>query len=350
MVINGHSSCEALVLRALAAHADSIESANGREHGFDLCAKFGEQRVLVAVKSIAAARVDALIGRLSQGVLVGRVEAKDAIPMVIVVAPRLGPKSLDAAEQFMEAYAPDVAWGAMDERGAVRLRIPGVGLDVRERGERRASPKRALQHVPKQPFSDLNRWLAKVLVYAAHEADLHTAADLARVADVSRSKAYTFVRDFDALGYLDARNLELRQLGSLLDDWLHEDRLGPAPRVFVRGLFGRLEHPDFSGEGRVLGGFAACEHHGVLHAPYELPEVHVRDVETALDALGAGPCERRDAELALIVPPHPESVFRAAADGVVDLWQAALDVVANPARGLEQAQLIRDRLLAADES
>lgn len=339
---------ESLVRSALVDHADAVDSLEPSGSSFDFRARFGRRHVLVSVKSIAAARVEALIGRLAEGTLVGRAEAKGAVPMVVVVAPRLGPKSLEAAEEFMVSYAPDVGWGALDERGVVRLRVAAVGLDVHEEGERESAAP--VRHSVKQPFSDLNRWLAKVLMKVPRNpvggGGVRTAADLAEVAGVSRSKAYRFVRDFESLGYLDGRRLVLRDLPSLLEDWVHEDRLVPAARVYVRGLFGPLESSGLGGEGRVLGGFAACEHHGLLHAPYQVPEVHVRAVDAALDALGAGRCDARDAEAALIVSAYPESVFRAASGGVVDPWQAALDVVASPARGLEQAELVRERILA----
>ncbi|MEZ5333606.1 MAG: hypothetical protein R2991_16585 [Thermoanaerobaculia bacterium] len=90
--------------------------------------------------------------------------------------------------------------------------------------------------------------------------------------------------------------------------------------------------------------------HGVLHrSEAGLEELHVRGaVEPILEESDLERTEPHAAQAVLLLSRHPESVFRATAfapEGVVDLWQAALDVASAPARGTEQARFIRDRIL-----
>jgi len=100
----------------------------------------------------------------------------------------------------------------------------------------------------------------------------------------------------------------------------------------------------------VLGGFSACKSLGVLHATVESIDVHVNGpLDGYLERFDLERCDERDAQLHLLQSRSPQSVVRASgAKGniqVVDVFQAALDVVALPARGLEQAEHIVELVL-----
>ena len=98
-----------------------------------------------------------------------------------------------------------------------------------------------------------------------------------------------------------------------------------------------------------VGGFEACSRLGLIHASYPNPEVHIKGpIEAILHDLNVEICEPRDAEFNIIRSRHSESVFRGAQVldrvPIVDAIQAALDVAGNPARGLEQAEYIIERI------
>lgn len=321
----------------------------------------GSASVGAWITSIPAPRLVDLRGRLAEGILELRSRsAPDTSPVVIIEVPRLGPKLQAEARAFMARLAPDVGWGLVDRHGGAHVEVSALGLRFRRGGDASA-PKPTTARETTQLFTDLNRWLLKILLYAdggspasSEDGDRPTNANqLQAVAHVSRAKAYRFAKTFQAAGYLDER-LRLRRVPDLLAEWLSVDRSRPDPRWFARSLFPG-EEPlavlDAASPTALAGGFEACRRLDLLHrSAVGVVELHIREEPTQFaDRHDLELCGRDAAAFVLIRPRHPESVFRAArfgADQTVDPWQAALDVVAHPARGAEQAAFLRDWMLA----
>lgn len=318
------------------------------------------RRLVVEVKAVRQARVDDLIGRLATAVLELRAAQRaEAIPLALVHVPKFGPRSVAPVREFMAELAPEVGWGLFDDRDGHVLVIPALGVDSEQRGRRKSSPA---PESPRRLFTDLQRWLLKVLLLwdsppasfpAQPRKPLHPS-DWAELGGVSHQTAYTLAKELEKRGLLVQADdgPQLLDPRRLLDEWLHEDALYPAPRVWVRdALRGRHVDEVFAGAPVAVGGFEAASRLGLLHvAGVGVPELHVRGrLEPLLAERGLIQVERRDADYGLIHSPYSESVFRGAQVldqlPIVDVLQAALDVVGSKARGREQAEYLVERIL-----
>jgi len=232
---------------------------------------------------------------------------------------------------------------------------------VEERGERttHGEPRR------RRLFTDLNQWMLKVLLL--RDADprywpgprhpIFSAAELAEAAAVSTPHAYRFVRAFRDEDYLRESSDGLRVVRkiALFRQWTSALYLRRRSTVPVRWALGRpdslfevVEASPARGHEYAIGGFEACKAFSVLHTIEQVPEVHVKDTRTALEAWSLEETAQRDADFVLH-PTRSESVFRGRVTldrlRYVDILQAALDVASHPARGEEQANFIVDHVL-----
>ncbi|MFT5585783.1 MAG: hypothetical protein ACI9VR_003376 [Cognaticolwellia sp.] len=319
-------------------------------------------RLLVRVKSLRQARIDDLIGRLSTAVLEFRAAqgAADTTLVALVHVPKFGARSVAPIRAFMAQVAPETGWGLFDDRDGHVLVIPALGIDAQQRGRRKPSPAPT---PPRRLFTDLNRWLLKLLLLSRSPPanfSLQTSgtpihpSDWAELGDVSHQTAYTLAKELEKrslLAHTD-QGLQLLDPRKLVEEWLREEALYPAPRVWVRdALRGRPVDEVFSGAPVAVGGFEAASRLGLLHvAGVGVPELHVRGpIEPLLAERGLVQVERRDANFGLIHSSYTESVFRGAHVldrlPIVDVLQSALDVVASKARGHEQAEYLVDRIL-----
>lgn len=222
-------------------------------------------------------------------------------------------------------------------------------------------------------FTDLNRWLAKVMAIEASAVDLpmreafredpDNPSDLHRVAGVSQAKAYQFARTLRDLGLLEwgGGTFRVPDRRRLIDRMYDSERQLSFDRIPVRRIVPtsydpvdelcRMEAIMGGGVDWAVGGFAAADVYGILHvAGPRVPIVHVfgrpDDFKGEYDLER---CDDRDAELSLVRGPYSESIERGVVeqDGVlvVDAVQVVLDCARRPDRGLEQAQYIVDHVL-----
>jgi hypothetical protein len=265
----------------------------------------------------------------------------------------------DEVARFMTANAPETDWLLADPDGGWCLSLGGHV----QRRRRRAPGAGGGASPTVSVFSDLHQWLLKVLLlreapeplWAGPRPAVERVVELAAATSVSVPKAYQFARVFQDRGWLRRGEGGLRVVrsGELLDAWFAHQQLQPARRWFVRGRMGPLGGALDGLSGRVgpLGGFEACRRLELAITPGGLPELHVTGaVEAALAEHEWELCDERDAELVLLSGRAPESVRRGCllAGGVlvVDPLQAALDVAGHAARGREQADYLRARVLA----
>jgi hypothetical protein len=273
--------------------------------------------------------------------------------------------------------------GVIDSEG---LRaFAGHGLETLD--ARPPRPIRGRQPVPQRLphlFSDLNSWMLKILLarsipeslLSAPRKRLGSATELAGAAQVSVMSASRLVRQLRIEGFLDdgSERLELVRVEDLLARWIaanqHAFRDIPArwilkreERQLLAAVRSYASEPDASAA-RIRRG-----------APIRMRPRCAVGLFTAADALGFGfvqgvppyiYLERLDldvirrfglsidnadrrADVYVRVPANKEAVFRAAMMGdglpISDILQVWLDVSAHPARGREQADEIRKRII-----
>lgn len=333
----------------------------------DLVADVRGRRVVIEAKSVLIPVVEDVLARLSMGALQARRLADEfgAVPLVAVLVPSLGPKTIGAAMAFMATHLPEAGWALVDPAGNARIRIPALDIDI-DRPVARVERTRAGRSSVRL-FSDLNRWLLKVLLLADAPPELWggprqpilSSRDLGRVAGVSPEMVRRFVSAFSEQDLLrqTPQGMRLVRRPALLDLWRADEALNSRPAVPVRRLLsGSGSLPDLSGlpefqEWAVVAGFEACRLLGVLHAivPSRI-EVHVvLPIPEVIRRLGLEECAPPDADLWLLPTRYPRSIQggRVMRDGVpvADAFQAALDVLRHPGRGAEQSEYLLKEVL-----
>jgi len=289
----------------------------------------------------------------------------NAVPVVIAVAPRIGSTTVTKVEEFMLANAEDIGWGLLDFTGRVRLNLPSCGIDLDRKPMRTHQKRETASHRSVRLFSDLNRWLLKVLLmrdtpegmWGGPRTLVDSPTRLGSIAEVSTAKAHRFCRAFEDRNFLrrSQDGLKIVRKRLLIDAWLSEEVLQYRPGLPVRCMYGKpkniLDVLESVNDLRfAISGFEACRQHGVLHtaSPHLLVQVE-GEFDKFLKSWELEECHIRDAHLVLRRTRYPESVFRGWVVQndlpVVDVLQAALDVRPHVPRGSEQAEYIIEHVL-----
>ncbi len=340
----------------------------------------GNERYIIELKAASEGRPDRLVPLLSQAILQARAYAdifpEPAAPLAVVAAPVISPSAANSLVSFVSRFAPDAAIGILDREGF--RHFVGPGLEKLNS----SAPRRAHRHKLPPPessylFSDLSQWMLKVLLAPLVPEDLlraprreyRNASDLAAEAKVSVMSAFRFVRQLRQEGFLDEQDEPLRLVRrkELLRRW-QAAHLRGAPELPLRWIIPikserqlpaalhayNVQHDVQQGPAprACLGLFAAAESLGfgfVQGVPqYFYLESLDREV---LRRMGLSPeSAEQKPNVYVRVPAFRESIFRASVvrDGVpvADILQVWLDVGSHPARGEEQAEEIRHRVLA----
>jgi hypothetical protein len=322
----------------------------------------GDVLYCLQVKSAPEGRSDRLVPLWSQAILEAMRAAGDhARPLAVVAAPRVPPRVAEQVLEFAAEFAPDAAAGVIDG-GGHRI-FAGEFLDELNR-EYSPEPAGSAAAAPvANLFSDASQWLLKVLLapelseamLAAPRGRYRNASQLARAAGVSVMSASRFVRQLRAEGFLheSAPHLALVRREELFRRWRSwADR--PAREVGFRFF---LKGPGAVAEAverldGCLGLFAAADALGIGFVQGVPPHVYVRRLEQGVvrDSMNLAPSSPGEApDLILREAPAAVSVFKGAvkkdAGPVSDIVQVWLDVAAHPARGAEQAAIIREQIL-----
>ena len=340
--------------------------ARGGAFEADLLVRRRKVVYVVELKAASEGRSDRLIPLFAQAALqVMRGASKNVLPLAIVSAPRIPRRAAEQVLEFAARYAPDLAVGVFDLEGLRLFHGPQLedlnAEPVALPPASRSGSARDSRHL----FSDLNQWMLKVLL--ARELPEHllsaprgryiNASQLAKAAQVSVMSAFRLVQQLQDEGYLheSPSSLELVRRPDLFARWQASNdrscreidmrfRLPGDASVQLRKVLN---------SGRAcLALFAAAD---ALHLGFVQgvpPHVYVERVQPSslmqwknLRPCGAG----EPPDVVLRQAAVPQSVFRgmvkadgAAASDVIQVW---LDVAAHPARGLEQANRIRQRVL-----
>lgn len=336
-------------------------------HGFaegDFRARRKPFEYSIELKAASEGRVDRLIPLFAQAALqLMHGGARKPLRLAVVSAPSIRRGAAEQVLDFASQYAPDVAVGLVDFEGLRLFRGPGLeDLDAEPRIRRAGTGSRALRE-SRHLFSDLNQWMLKVLLapelpdhlLGAPRGVYKNASELAQAARVSVMSAYRFVQQLQDEGYLheSSPSLALVRREQLFGRWqAANDRPGrEALMRFVLPGDPRRELQKILRSGRAcLALFAAAD---ALHLGFVEgvpPYVYVERLQPSSLASWKNlrPCEPGEPpNVVLRQPLVPQSVFRgmvrdAGACDVIQIW---LDVAWHPARGREQAELIRQRVL-----
>ncbi len=334
----------------------------------------------VQVKTAAEGRGDRLVALWAQAYLqAARAAGTRYVPLAVVAAPRITSRVAAQVLEFAATYAPDAGAGVIDFAGLRRFRGPGLDvLDTPDRHERPSdrTARGVTSGISGALFSDLNQWLLKVLLapelperlLTAPRDAYRNASHLARAAKVSVMSAFRLVQQLERDGHLDAgaRHLTLVRRDDLLRRWQSAVALRHPREIPMRYLLGGEPQGELERVVRehraCLALFAAADALGLGFVDGVPPYVYVPRLGSATlgNAKHLVPAERGESpDLVVRQAPAPHSVFRGAvrvrargsrahgADDVpaCDVLQVWLDVAAHPARGQEQADLIRRRVL-----
>ena len=339
----------------------------------------GNQHYIVELKGSSEGRPDRLVPLLAQAILQARLFAKasheKAAPLAIVAAPLISRSAANSLIQFVAEFAPDAAAGIVDREGFRQFVGPGLE-SLNAAPPRRVGRQKLVAPESAYLFSDLNQWMLKVLLaplmpenlLRAPRGDYRNASELAAAAGVSVMSAFRLVRQLRQEGFLDENEERLRLVRrkELLRRW-QAVHLRSAPELPLRWIIPAKSEHQLQAALRAyqtqfnqkqepsprscLGLFAAAESLGfgfVRGVPsYFYLESLDRRALSQMGLSSEGAEHRPDVYVR--IPTFKESVFRAAVhrDGVpvADILQVWLDTSSHPARGEEQAEEIRRRVL-----
>jgi hypothetical protein len=175
---------------------------------------------------------------------------------------------------------------------------------------------------------------------------------------ISRAAAAGFVRRLQS-GFVVVRHQEL------LEDWVYAIKHGRRDEMSLQFVYPDEPNEQWLKKVRsfclppendpsqpplVVGSHLACHLMGVGRSNVRLPWLYAcGKPPEIMAALDLAPAERGSGQLSLLVPSSRESVFGGFVwvDGVpvCDALQCYLDVRLSHARGMEQAEIIMDRIL-----
>lgn len=335
----------------------------------DLVVRRGPQCFVVEVKALSESRADRVLPMLSQAILQAQAQALDvrnAKPLAVVSVENASQSLSKQFGAFAEKYAPNVAVGLVSKNGLRYFR----GADFEELNAEPVELQRYGSSISNQPvnlFSDLNQWMLKVLLapeipehlLQAPRQKYQSGSELAEVAKVSAMSASRFLQQLRNEGFLDdsSRYLVLVRRQELFRRWrsaVMRPSLELPMRFLIRGSVQKQISSLLAGNhGKAcLALFGAAEALGLGHVSGVSPYVYVQKLPRPDDKnwrtlVVASPSEMPD--LIIRQALAPKSVFRGVIhqDGLIvsDVIQVWLDVVNNPSRGEEQANLIYEKAL-----
>ncbi|MCK9460435.1 MAG: hypothetical protein M0R80_12420 [Proteobacteria bacterium] len=366
-----HSDPIELVKQALGASLSGcyFKKGGAKRGGPELVIVCPPSKYAARLVAVTAPRVSDVLGRLAVAIL-ERASwcAPDGLsPFIAVLMPAFGPKMVEAVRDFIEQHAGDVSWMLVNPQGGHHLEMKRkTGVIVTDHAAETPSQPQRPSNRRGSLFSDLYRWMLKLLLLrdapAPYEAPFRgkvaNPTHLGRAAQVSVETAHQFVRAFAERDFLrvERGDLKLVRRKELLEALLTEERQASPVWTHARPADGGtfdLDHMLASrpAGGIAVGGFEACRRYGLLHTAPGVPLLLLEGPPNALVAAwDLDYCGPREAQIVIAEPRYRASVFRAVTHvggvRVVDLLQAALDVVPVPGRGFEQAELVVAEILS----
>lgn len=333
----------------------------------DMVVDNGTLRYAVEFKRLSEGRPDRVLASLSQAILQAGRYARDAdmLPLAVVHVDYASSSLHQRVMEFQREFAPGVAIGLISERGGSKFIGPGLELlnvDPPSTSRRNSVPK---PRKASNLFSDVNQWMLKVMLAPELPANLlsaprdsyRTVSQLAGAAGVSLMSASRLIQRLREEGFLDESgdSLQLVRRQELFRRWQSAaHRSSPELRMAyaTAGTDPRRLHAAASRLSGCIGMFAAADLLNLGHVSGVPPCLYVRRLSISpTDWYGLLPTRPGEApQLILKQASAPTSMFQGAVRVgellVADVLQIWLDVSAHPARGQEQALLLRNKVLA----
>lgn len=355
----------------------------------DLIISKGDRRFVVALKKVPEARRDRLIPLFALAALQARKQAFEVRamdpqhgpvrPLAVVVSSQMPESVVDHLREFAADFAEGVAFGAVSLDGFRYFSDPLLSaLNARAESKPRGAvlPQHSVNW-----FSDLNQWMLKVLLaprvperlLAAPREEYRNVSELAKAARVSVMSAFRLAKQLEVGGFLepDVGRIRLVRVEELMERWQaasqrprreypvrwilgagRPDRLVEALGEYVRrGDEPKRKEAGPKGPRLCLGLFAAAERLGLGFVHGASPHLYVESSDLGvLRQLGLALAQQGEpADVMVRLAPRSDSIFRGAVRvggvPVADVIQVWLDVQSHPARGRQQADEIRRRVL-----
>jgi hypothetical protein len=360
-----------------------------KKYAPDLVVSKGDVRFVLELKMAPEARRDRLIPLFALAALQARKQALEvdaldpqhgpARPLAVVASSRMPESIVDHLHEFVANFAPGVAFGAVSLDGFRYFSDPALSeLNARSESKPRGA---ALAPHSMNWFSDLNQWMLKVLLapripeslLAAPREEYRNVSELAKAAGVSVMSAFRLAKQLEVGGFLepDVGRIRLVRIEELMERWEaanqrprreypvrwmlgagRPDRLVEALGEYVRGgCEPKRKEANPKRPRLCLGLFAAAERLGLGFVHGASPHLYVESSDLGvLRQLGLALAQQGEpADVMVRIAPRSGSIFRGAVqtDGVpaADVIQVWLDVQSHPARGRQQADEIRRRVL-----
>lgn len=359
------------------------------KHAPGLIVSKGDVRFVVELKMVSEPRRDRLIPLFALAALQARQQAlvahaldpqhRPARPLAVVASTRMPESIVDHLHEFAADFAPDVALGAVSLDGFRYFSDPAIS-ELNARAESKARIAAPAPHFVNW-LSELNQWMLKVLLapqiperlLAAPREQYRNVSELAKAADVSVMTAFRFARQLEVGGFLEnnAGRIRLVRIEELMEQWQgasqrqkreyparwmlgagRPQRLVEAVREYVRRSGKAKRKPASPQPPRLcLGLFAAAERLGLGFVHGASPHLYVESPgHGVLQQLGLALADQGEsADVIVRFAPRSGSIFRGAVqiDDVpaADVIQVWLEVQSHPARGRQQADEIRRRVL-----
>ena len=328
------------------------------------------------------------------------------LPIVAVVVEQLSNRDIQRMASHMDFYAPQVGWLFIDrnenivfkdivqeqyqilKRGKIAWqgKVPPVDVNISpyldlppQSASYSEFAEASVPYLNQQlSFSDSEQWLLKVLLLGSRNfkpsywggpiGNAANAFQLSKLANVSPPVANSFVTAMESSGYLrkvGRKKMILLSPGTLLEEWrgkyrLHDNWIFPYRSAYPILDFERFFEEilaDIKHVNKVMGPLAitahqACRLYKVKHSSAK--SIHIYfwgDRHSTTEALNLVPAEGRgDADLFLIKPKYPKSVFRGKTKKkgipICDILQCYLDLFHLPDRGEEQANLVYETIIS----
>jgi hypothetical protein len=372
-----------LFLRKQGFVLSEMDVGLAKNHQFDGVYSGPEGLLMVAVKVFDMASFAFAMGGVADAVLkirhfaAGQGSARQARGLLAIMPSKPGSRLPEKLQEYIAKYAPDCDWFLLDPIGRFRSKLG----DHEESGsfppfEALSEPRRHRQ--PRNRlFAPKFQWLMKILILngfdsrywdGPHVAPL-SVSELAKVGGVSQPYASKFIAVAEAAGYVQrlAFGFAVQRFEELLEEWSAAVRFQARNNVFpaasiypavegedcldslvsrIRKMSAHLPHSACP----VISGHFACQIFGLGRSNLRSMAVYVpgepEEFLRRMDMVVAPP---EEAMVEVVVPAAQQSIFsgHGSVDGVpvADIIQCYLDVRWSAARGREQADFIRRKVL-----
>ena len=295
--------------------------------------------------------------------------------MLAIILDRMSQKAKEDLRDYAARFLPDLQWILLAGDGRGHIHIEERDEDIQEE-----HPLRSREQMPVSSnmiglFSPKSQWLWKLLLmpgidrryWGGPQQKPGSISELADVSGISQPAVSSFVSRAEDAGFVKriAHGFVVERHRELLEGWGYALKHGRRAELPLRFLYPGDSEVQLlkrlrlfckeSGKGAsapplVVGYHLACHLAGIGRSNIRAPWLYAKgNPDAIMAALALARADAESAQLSIVVPSSPESVYGGFVriDGlpVCDVLQCYLDVRMSHARGMEQAEFIMERIL-----